>query len=755
MTLSFHSASKRATLRTGVRAAQCLVLTLALTAPISIAQSQTQTPPPTTPQVEQSRTPAPPQRIPRQQALQTSALDGSVRESSNDPRPVPAAQVTLRSLATNQTLRAITNAEGVFRLLPIPRGRYELRIESETHAPLTIPDITLNANEVLTLQISLAASSAISEATRLPRQPELGPPPPADNATTATGTATSRIFRHRLDSDPNYISELAPDQLHPIGDVFNLVPNRWALQQPDYRRYPQKGEYPYTRSRWFDPFNRNKLKGDQPIWPCVLGQQTFLSLTGTSETFFEGRRVPSPSNVSAAQAGSENFFGRGEQFFFDQTIRFTFDLFHGDASFKPVDWRIRITPELSLNNLNVRELGIVGPDVRSGTNRFDTHLGFQELFAEYKIADLSPNYDFISVRAGIQQFNSDFRGFLFVDEQPGVRFFGDLRSDRLEYNAAYFNYLEKNTNSALNSFALRHQQVALANLYFQDVFFPGYTAEFVFAFNKDDGGVHYDDNGFLVRPAPIGNVINQNPGAGPISHGIRVGYFGWLGSGHIRRLNLTHAFYQAVGEDSFNPIAGRPVTINAQLAAAELSYDHDWMRYRISAFYTSGDANPRDARARGFDSILDLPNFAGGLFSFWDREGIRLTGSGVLLTSPGSLIPNLRSSKDEGQSEFVNPGIFLANAGADFNVTPKLRAFANVNFLRFQRTEPLEFLLFQSPIRHTIGTDAGIGVEYRPPLSENIVITGGAAALQPGQGFKDIYTSRTLFSLFASAKLTF
>ena len=93
--------------------------------------------------------------------------------------------------------------------------------------------------------------------------------------------------------------------------------------------------------------------------------------------------------------------------------------------------------------------------------------------------------------------------------------------------------------------------------------------------------------------------------------------------------------------------------------------------------------------------------------------------------------------------------------GADFNVTQKLKAFANVNFLRFQRTEPLEFLLFQSPIHHTIGTDAGIGVEYRPPLSENIVLTGGASALQPGQGFQDIYTSKTLFSLFASAKFTF
>jgi hypothetical protein len=289
----------------------------------------------------------------------------------------------------------------------------------------------------------------------------------------------------------------------------------------------------------------------------------------------------------------------------------------------------------------------------------------------------------------------------------------------------------------------------------QDFFFPGYTAEFIAAWNKDDPSLHYDDNGFLVRPAPAGNVTDQTPGAGPILHGVRVGYFGWLGSGHIRRLNLTHAFYQALGEDTFNPIAGRRVTVNAQMAAAEISYDKDWMRYRVSAFYTSGDANPRDGRARGFDSIVDLPNFAGGLFSFWNREGIRLLGSGVLLTPPGSLIPSLRSSKEEGQANFVNPGIFLASAGADFDITPKWKGFLNLNYLRFGRTEPLELLLFQVPIHHAIGEDAGIGVEYRPPLAENIVLTGGASALEPAQGFKDIYTGRTLFSLFGSAKFTF
>jgi Carboxypeptidase regulatory-like domain len=704
--------------------------------------------------VQESRQPGPSLRIPRQQALTTAALDGGIRETPfpSGSRPVAAAQLTLRNLQTGQLLHALTSGEGIFRIVPVPPGHYELRVEAENYAPFVLADLTMNPNEVVTLEISMVSTASLEFRSRLPRFPELGPATPPQ---PIPAMGTYRELRHRLDSDPNYIAELAPDILPPVGDVFNLVPNRWALQQPDYRRYPQKGEYQYTKSHWYDPFSRNRFKGDEPVWPSVLGQQTFLNVSATSETFFDGRRVPSPSGVSAAEPGSAAFFGRGEQAFFDQTLRFTFDLFHGDASFKPIDWRIRITPELSLNDLDVRELGIVSPDVRKGTNRFDDHLGFQEAFVEVKLADLSPNYDFISARAGIQQFNADFRGFLFVDEEPGLRIFGDLRSDRIEYNATYFNFLEKNTNSGLNTFNLRNQQVVLGNAYIQDFFFPGYTAEFVGAWNKDDGGLHYDDNGFLVRPAPIGNVISQNPGVGAILHSISVGYFGWLGSGHIHRLNITHAFYQAAGKDTFNPIAGRPVTINAQMAAVELSYDRDWIRYRVSTFYTSGDANPRDGRARGFDSILDLPNFAGGMFSFWDREAIRLLGSGVLLTTPGSLLPDLRSSKDEGQANFVNPGIFLANAGVDFDITPKLKGFANFNYLRFERTEVLEDLLFQSPIRHTIGADYGIGVEYRPPLTENIVLTGGAAALQPGQGFKDIYTSRTLFSLFGSVKFTF
>ena len=677
----------------------------------------------------------------------TAALLGVIADPSG--RGAPGAVVELRNLATGETRRAATNAEGVFRLLDLSPGRFELRIAGEGLQPYTQSNVVLNAGDLLALEITIEpAAVAAAPTSRLPRLPELGPPLPAEEAPLL---ASYRELPRRPDAsglDEVFEYETLP----PLDAVFAEFPYRWDVPMPDWQRYGKKGEFPYVKGRWWDPFNRNRLKGDEPIWPSKLGQRTFFNFTGSSDTFIDARRLPVPSNVSAARPGSEEFFGKGGQGFLVEVLRFSFDLFHGDTAFRPVDWRIRITPAVSLNYLKVRERGIVNVDVRRGTTRFDSHIGLQEAFVEVKLRDLSPNYDFLSVRAGIQQFTSDFRGFLFVEEQPGLRFFGNLHSNRWEYNLAYFHFLEKDTNSALNTFERRHQQVIVANLYVQDFLVPGYTTQFSAHWNKDEATFRFDENDFLVRPAPIG-AVHSNGQLQP--HRIEAAYLGWTGNGHIGRLNLSHAFYQALGRDSLNPLAGRRVTINAQMAALELSVDKDWARLRGSFFWSSGDEKPRDSRARGFDSIVDVPVFAGGIFSLWNREGIRLTGSGVALTPPSSLLPSLRSSKEEGQANFVNPGIFIFNAGADIELTPKLRSIVNVNFLRFHHTEPLELLLFQAPIRNTIGVDYSIGFQYRPPLAENIIVTGGASALTPGRGFTDIYTAKTLFSLFANVRFQF
>jgi hypothetical protein len=671
------------------------------------------------------------QRLPRQMPPRTAAIEGEVRDANG--RAVVGATVRIDSAVVT------TSADGVFRIRDLAPGSHSLTVESPGAVVEVRSDVTLAAGDVFIAELTIASPElATVPQSRLPRQPELGPPAPAIMVATL---GSYRVLARRPDADPNW-SEAQPEALPSAQEVFAATADRWDVAMPDARRYGDGGEYPYVKSHWYDPFDRNKLKGDQPI----IGQQTFLNLTATSETAADGRCLPTPTNVSPAQPGSSAFFGRCDQFGLSQTFLFTADLFHGDTSFRPVDWRIRVTPAVNVNYLKVEELGVVNVDPRDGTSRLDAHVGLQEAFVEVKLHDLDSDYDFISVRAGIQHFQSDFLGFIFVDDQPGVRFFGNLHSDRWEYNAAYFNLLEKDTNSDLNTFDARHQQVIVANLYIQDFGRPGYTTEFSVHYDKDDASLHYDDNGFLVRPADIGAER---------LHNVRAAYLGWAGSGHFGRWNVSHAFYQALGEDDFNPIAGRRTTIDAQMAAMEISWDRDWMRFRASAFYASGDANPRDGRATGFDAIVDQPDFAGGDFSFWNREGIPLTGASVFLTTPDSLLPDLRSSKNEGQANFVNPGIFLINAGADFNLTTKLKGVLNVNFLRFEDTAPLELVLFQTPIRNTIGEDYSMGVVYRPPLTENIVLTGGAAALDPGAGFRDIYTGHSLFSLFGNVRVQF
>jgi hypothetical protein len=690
------------------------------------------------------------QRIPGHQPTNTASLQGTIR----DPQTklgIPRVKISLLR-AGAVVSEKWTDAEGIFRFIDLAPATYELKAEKQGFQGIDLPSLQIKGPETKDLALEPIAGGTM-EAKNPSGVPGAMPSPPAPPASPTGPYPGLRTAQAPASPGPLGI---APEQVPPDTANFVKEPDRWDVPMPAWNRYGKSGEFPYTKGHWYDPFNRSRIKGDQPIF----GQRWFFNFTGTSITGLDVRRLPVPSGVSAEQPGSTDFFGRGEQGFASQSFRLSFDLFEGDTSFRPIDFRIRFTPEFNLNFLQTRERGLVNIDVREGTNRFDTHAGVQEGFVEAKIHDVSPNFDFISVRAGIQQFVSDFRGFIFAEEQPGVRLFGNLRSNRINYNLAWFYFLEKNTNSGLNTFDSRHQQVYIGNVYIQDFFAKGYTTEFSFHYNRDDPSIHFDDNGFLVRPAPIGLVVNN----GILQHGIRAYYLGWTSNGHIGRLNVSHAFYQALGHDTLNPIAGRRVDIDGRMAALELSRDKDWVRFRSSFFWASGDpSNRSDAlglggrgpTAHGFDSIVDETNFAGGAFSFFDQQGIRLTSTGIALTNPGSLLVSLRSNKEEGQANFVNPGVYVFNAGADFNVTPKLRAFVNANYLRFDRTEPLQFVLAQTKIRHSIGTDTGVGLQYRPPLTENIVITAGVSNLIPGVGFEDIFNKRVLISGFTTIRLTF
>jgi len=500
------------------------------------------------------------------------------------------------------------------------------------------------------------------------------------------------------------------------------VPDRWRIMRALGVIYP-----------WYDPYNPNVLKGDYPL---DAKREWFVNLGVVSDTLGEARRLPTPVGPqSTDRPGSVDVFGHGKQSTVAETLIVSMSLIKGDTTFRPPDYEFRFVPAFNVNRTQLEEVRAIDVDPRRGTTRNDNHAAVQELFADVHLRNVSDRYDFDSVRAGIQPFNADFRGFLFNDVPAGVRLFGTRDNNRWQYNLAWFRRLEKDTNSGLNDVGARMRQddVFVANVYHQDWPRLGFTSQatIVVDWNREGGGQFYDANGFLVRPAVLGD---SRP------HDYHVAYLGYSGDGHFDRWNLTTTIYAAFGRDERNPLAGRSLSIRAGFAAAELSRDFSWVRIRLSALAQSADRDPFDGKATGFDAILENPQFAGADTSFWIRQAVPLVGGGgVALSGRNGVLASLRSSKDQGQSNFVNPGLILAGAGADMDVLPQLRVTANLSHLAFVNTTVLGVLRNQAPPSREIGWDVSAAVQWRPFMSQNLVVNASAAALLPGKGLKQLY----------------
>ena len=508
------------------------------------------------------------------------------------------------------------------------------------------------------------------------------------------------------------------------------VPDRWRIMDSLGFKFP-----------WYDPYNHNVWKGDKPFvpfarWMDGKNNDWFLALSAVSDSLIETRRLPIPVGAqSSARADVNNVFGRGQQTALVETIILSAAVIKGNTTFRPPDYELRFTPAFQINHARVEEVRGIKVDPRQGVNRTDRHVAVQELFADVHLRNVSDYYDFDSLRVGIQPFISDFRGFVFQDVPFGVRLFGNRDNNFWQFNISYFRRLEKDTNSGLNDLSqkMRRDHVFVANAYRQDFPVVGHTtqATIIHNINRESGPDYFDRNGFLVRPAVIGDTRPRN---------YHVTYVGLSGDGHFGRWNLTSSLYGAFGTDQRHPLAQRAQTIRAGFAAAEISRDFSWLRIRGNALIASGDKNPFDGRASGFDAIFENPQFAGADTSFFIRQAVPLIGGGgVALSQRNGVLPSLRSSKDQGQSNFVNPGLTLIGFGADADLTPRVRLLANLSKLNFVHTSSLSVLRNQPITSKNLGVDISAGVQVRPVMSQNIVLNISASALLPGKALKQLY----------------
>ena len=523
--------------------------------------------------------------------------------------------------------------------------------------------------------------------------------------------------------------ELVPPPQPNLPREFIPIPDRWRLMD-------SLGLKP----RWWDPYNQNYLKADRPLFGT---NDLFFNLNVISDTVIEPRAVPtgrSPSGSSGT--GALDTFGDSTQFQGVETLITSFSVIKGDTAFRPPDFEVRLTPVINGNFVRASESGVLKRDTGSGRNRFDYFVALQEGFFDYHIRNVSDRYDFDSVRVGIQPFSSDFRGFLFQDNQLGVRLFGTRDNNIFQYNLGWFRRLEKDTNSGLNDITrkIRDDDIFVGNLYVQDFPTLGFVSQLTGIYNRNREGkdIFFNENQFIEKPASFGDERGRN---------YDVGYFGYNGDGHFGRVNLTVSAYYAYGRDGHNQLNGSDpendeATISAYFMAAEPSVDFDWLRLRGSFLFASGDKDPFDDRETGFAAIFENPQFAGGDTSYWIRQGIPLIGGGgVALTQRNGVLASLKTSKEHGQSNFNNPGLILAGFGTDMDILPELRLSTNVNSLWMDETAVVEALRNQGDIPSHLGYDLSAALIYRPFQSQNVVFRLSAAFFVAGDGFKDLFAS--------------
>ena len=130
--------------------------------------------------------------------------------------------------------------------------------------------------------------------------------------------------------------------------------------------------------------------------------------------------------------------------------------------------------------------------------------------------------------------------------------------------------------------------------------------------------------------------------------------------------------------------------INAQMAALELSYDFDYIRYRASVLYMSGDRDPRTSRPPASTPSSTTPTSPAAGSATSPARPSRCWAPASASPAHNSFIPDLRTSKEEGQANFVNPGLLLYNVGADFNLTQRLTLITNASYLQFVNTSTIQ-----------------------------------------------------------------
>jgi len=403
------------------------------------------------------------------------------------------------------------------------------------------------------------------------------------------------------------------------------------------------------------------------------------------------------SNDSDTGFKRENGFG-------EVVARFSVDLLHPEAV-----WSARVSG--AVDYLMDRGNSALKDEFDGNSNGTYFDAALEEAWFEAKAFN-TPN----CLRVGVQEFKSDFLGLIYNDNDLGVRLFGER--EKLKWNMAYFYKTKHDEVSEFFDFDDADQDVFIA------------TAQF------DVGTVS-------VIPSFHYNRDRRD------DRELDVAYLGAAHYGMVGPFATTAAFYYAFGEDDnavFNPAESQD--ISAFHFVADVGYPIGKHTPHVGIFYTSGDDDPNDGDAEGFDSIYDT-------IGVWGNNGIiiddRINLGSLTVLRNNSAIPSLRDFYES--ANFINPGVLAFNLGFVSNWTDKFATDVNLTYFQWNETAVLEAAL-GTDVGDNVGWETNVSSTYK--WNDNLSFTFAGAVLFPDEDMEAIYGDNdNLYNIYASAQYSF
>jgi len=311
----------------------------------------------------------------------TSTITGRVQDPTG--AVVPGVQVTVVQSGTNFTSNAVTNNEGLYRVLSLQPGSYRISFEAQGFKKAVREDVELRTGDTLAVDMTLQIG-AVTESIEVQAATQL-----LETETSATGTVVSGNILYDLPLYQRYINS-----------TMNLVPGMTTggyAYGGDLGSYHLAGQRAGAIGIFEDGVNGNdQLGGTATIKPLQnsVAEVKVLTTVPPAEYGHSAGGVISVVKKSGTNElhGMGSFYGRSRRMqhrlFFDQ-LR-TSDPTPGRPNGLPTFFMM---PDANLSG------PIVIPKVYDGRNKSFFFFGYQRLH-EKKVAQVDATVPTPEMKAG-------------------------------------------------------------------------------------------------------------------------------------------------------------------------------------------------------------------------------------------------------------------------------------------------------------------------------------------------------------------